>query len=253
MRIFCFTFILILLASCRKDEPINKNSDYTNPTGTSSLRIHFIHRADTFPLVASQSYTLPNNQSFSVQTFKYYISNVEIYYADGTIYKEDYSYHLIDFQGKNEIILNQLPSKNISNIRFMIGVDSLHNVSGPQTGDLSPVYGMFWTWNTGYIVLKFEGHSPQSGAMDHSLVFHIGGFKGPNKVQRTVTISMPNGVSLKEGKTSELQLITNVSRMFYGVHTIDFSQNYQTMINNKNSADIADNYAQMISFNKFIP
>lgn len=253
MRAFCFTFIILLFASCRKDDPVYKVSNYINPTGTSSLHIHFIHRADTFPLVASQSYTLPNNQSFSVQVFKYYISNVEIHYTDGTVYKENYSYHLIDFQGKNEIVLNQLPSKNISNLRFMIGVDSLHNVSGPQTGDLSPSYGMFWTWNTGYIMVKFVGQSQQSGAIDKTLIFHIGGYKGSNKVQRIVNISLPNGVSLKEGKASELQLITNVSRMFYGVHTIDFSQNYQTINNNNNASELADNYAQMISFYKFIP
>jgi hypothetical protein len=39
--------------------------------------------------------------------------------------------------------------KNITAIKFLLGVDSLKNVSGIQTGALDPAKGMFWTWNTG--------------------------------------------------------------------------------------------------------
>jgi hypothetical protein len=242
-----------ILASCKKDNDIQTPITNDSPESSANLHIHFTHQADSLTLFPGQTYTLPANRSFSVDVFKYYISNIELHYTNGKIYKEDYSYHLIDFKGKTEITLNRVPTGNLGLIKFMIGVDSAKNVSGPQTGDLSPNLGMFWTWNTGYIMVKFEGGSPQSGAPDKYLVYHIGGFKGPNKVQRNVFITLPSKATLTPNKTSELSLLTNVSRLFYGIHDIDFTTNFQTMVNNKNSADIADNYAYMISYKGFQP
>lgn len=249
----CVIGLCIILFSCKKDNDVKMPDTNDTKEPTANLHIHFTHQADSLTLFPGQTYTLTANRSYSVDVFKYYISNIELHYTNGKIYKEDYSYHLIDFKGKSEITLNGVPTGNLGLIKFMIGVDSAKNVSGPQTGDLSPNLGMFWTWNTGYIMVKFEGGSPQSGASDQSLVYHIGGFKGTNKAQRNVFITLPPKATLTANKTSELSLLTNVSRLFYGVHDIDFTTNYQTMVNNKNAADLADNYAHMISFKGFQP
>ena len=77
----------------------------------------------------------------------------------GTSYrlnKDDY--FLVNFAnaGSTRISLKTIPA-SFNRIAFTIGVDSIRNVSGAQTGALDPANGMFWTWNSGYIMAKLEG------------------------------------------------------------------------------------------------
>ena len=43
-----------------------------------------------------------------------------------------------------------------------LGVDSLRNVTGVQTGALDPAMDMYWTWNTGYVMAKLEAAAQQA-------------------------------------------------------------------------------------------
>ena len=62
---------------------------------------------------------------------------------------------------QNHRLLNlYLPEGDYTELQFLLGVDSLHNVSGAQTDDLDPAKDMFWTWNSGYVMAKMEGNSP---------------------------------------------------------------------------------------------
>ena len=47
-------------------------------------------------------------------------------------------------------------------------------------GDLDPVHGMYWTWQSGYIQFKLEGLLRDS-AGERKLELHLGGFEGENK------------------------------------------------------------------------
>lgn len=55
-------------------------------------------------------------------------------------------YFLIDASdaGSTTIALQALPGK-YDQVAFTIGVDSIRNISGAQTGALDPGKGMFWT------------------------------------------------------------------------------------------------------------
>lgn len=56
-----------------------------------------------------------------------------------------------------------------------LGVDSNLNALGVHRGDLDPLQGMYWSWQSGYIHFKLEGEWEQDGKMQ-PFVFHIGGF-----------------------------------------------------------------------------
>jgi hypothetical protein len=43
---------------------------------------------------------------------------------------------------------------------------------------------MFWTWNSGYVMQKLEGQSPQSKAINQKIEYHLGGYSGPNRAQQ---------------------------------------------------------------------
>ncbi len=83
-----------------------------------------------------------------------------------------------------------MPTGNYTGISYLIGVDSTRNVSGAQTGALAETNGMFWEWNTGYIFLKLEGTSPQSGEADHVIQYHIGGFRNSTNTNALQTVSL---------------------------------------------------------------
>src|SRR5690606_2936849 len=102
------------------------------------------------------------------------------------------------------------------------GVDSLRNVSGAQTGALDPVHGMFWDWNTGYIMAKFEGNAPASPS-NGKLLYHVGGFSGEHNTLQRVTLNLPNTMKLIDN-SAQLKIEADLGEWFKNPHTIDFSE-----------------------------
>jgi len=95
-----------------------------------------------------------------------------------------------------------------------MGVDSLRNVSGAQSGALAVANNMFWSWNSGYIMVKAEGTSPNSGS--GSFAFHLGGFMGNNNVVTVKTVNFAgNALTVSGGNTSEVHLTVNPAKLWH--------------------------------------
>src|SRR5690606_1551843 len=159
------------------------------------VEIQFEHFAGNSPLIIDgiARYTNAHGDGFTVRLFKYYISNVVLITDQGDRFVEPESYHLINQAESSSLYLNlqAVPAGNYTKVQFLIGVDSLRNVSGAQTGALDPLNDMFWTWSTGYIMAKMEGNSVQSTAPGQVLNFHIGGFAGAYSVLQEVVLELP--------------------------------------------------------------
>jgi hypothetical protein len=198
------------------------------------------------PLILNTGrYSNANNDSFSVTMFKYYISNIKFVSENGKEFREPNSYHLINEAkvGTKEFSIN-IPEGNYKQVSFTIGVDSLHNVSGAQDGDLDPLNAMFWDWNTGYIMLKMEGILLKDNA---ELAFHLGGFKGVYNVLRKVTITFPELLAAANGKNPEIFIKANLAELYKTPHVINFFQTPVITVEGGEAAKIADNYADMFS------
>jgi hypothetical protein len=218
---------------------------------SSTIRVNFNNMFDTLDLLLdSTSYVLDNGDKFKVTTYKYYISNIKLISSDNSVYVEQDSYHLINESSvsSQSFVLNDIPFNNYTSMEFIIGVDSIHNVSGSQTGELSPNNGMFWTWNTGYIQAKLEGYSQQSGAADKSIAFHIGGFKGANNPLKAINLNF-NGLTAVVSKTNTptININCNIKEWFVNPYTISFSNVYSVSSVNATSKLLADNYADMFT------
>lgn len=61
--------------------------------------------------------------------------------------------------------------------QLFFGVDSLQNVSPNFEAALDPIFGMYWTWQSGFINLKLEGIILQKGFPAKRFQYHIGGFE----------------------------------------------------------------------------
>lgn len=122
-------------------------------------------------------FQLPENQTnFSLDIFRFYVTNLSLTYTDGTKFSPETSYFLVDIEKESSmtIPLDDLSNKEIIQLKFTIGTDSLLNVSANYDGVLDPIHGMYWAWNTGYINFKLEGNSH-----DTPFEYHIGGYLPP--------------------------------------------------------------------------
>jgi len=208
------------------------------------------------------TYRNRSGQDYIVTNFKYYISNIRLTDANGKVFENKDGYYLIreDEPGSKDIELADIPAGNYTSISFMIGVDSLHNCTGAQSGALDPINGMFWTWNSGYIFFKLEGKSPVSKQLGHIFEYHIGGYKSPANCIRNVSMDLTGHTRggtamIGENKTgdphapmkiSDIYIGADVANVFGPKTIIDISK-LSSVTDFHNSEKVADNYQTMFS------
>ncbi len=134
-------------------------------------------------LLKDSIYTNAFKESYTVSKLKYYVSNIRFVNTGKDNIKK--SVYLIDASKNNKLKVQSYSTK-IKGISFLLGVDSMNNCSGAQSGALDPLNDMFWTWNNGYVMFKLEGKSDSSKADNKRIEQHIGGYKGTNKTMREI-------------------------------------------------------------------
>lgn len=161
------------------------------PVVRHPLTIRFRNCAGNRPLqLSGELYSNSFGESFSVQQFKYYVSAIRV--GGGReqelLLKEA---HLVDEGDSSSLVLHlSTELGDMRTISFVVGVDSLANTGGVQGGDLDPMLGMFWTWNTGYVYARLEGESDSAHSPAHRFTWDIGGYKDPLNALRTVTLDV---------------------------------------------------------------
>jgi hypothetical protein len=182
-------------------------------------------------------YITLKNDTISITTLKFYISNVVLEYENGIVYKEPKSVHLIDAEAINtlQFQLKDTPDLKIKKIRFNIGIDSLKNVSQDLDGDLDPSLGMYWAWNSGYINMKLEGKSSSCKTIKKDFQFHIGGYLPNQNALQEVSLIVPNDANSINIKADINKWLNNVSLkesnsiMIPGTNAMAMSRLYKNM------------------------
>jgi hypothetical protein len=243
-RTLCLTLFLIavsvtIFSACKKDKMEGDGKvtmQFSNFFGNQELKLH------------DKTYITANGDELSISSFKYYISNIELRTSDNTVYKETESYHLLNAEENESLkfVLDKVPSNDFVEISFLIGVDSIRNVSGAQTGALDPAHGMFWTWNSGYIMAQMEGKSPQSTMTGNLVQFHIGGFKGENNTIKKVVLKLPSTLAVEQGKIPVVNIKADASAWFKAP-VIDIATTNNCQMPGTCAKLIADNYADMFT------
>lgn len=241
-KIIATVLLVTAVPNCFDDKGI------INTQGT--VKVSFSNWVNGSPMeLYDATYTNPSGESYTINKFKYYITNVVL--SNGNhIVSENESCHLID----QAVTASQnfsfaVDAKQYTHISFLLGVDSIHNVSGAQTGALDPLNDMFWTWNTGYVMAKMEGKSPVSKLPNNRIEYHIGGFSGANNVLKQITLSMPPGklLEVREGKTSEIKITADFNRWWQNPNHITIAALPICTTPGKQAKAIADNYAGMFT------
>ena len=149
--------------------------------------------SETFDLVDS-TYIPQDGSDISIETLKFYISNIRLLKSGELVFEEQNSVHLID-ASKIETLEMSLPMPeaiDFDALQFDLGIDSMLNVSGAKGGDLDPTNGMYWTWQNGYINFKLEGKSEYSPARNNEFQFHLGGYQSPFNNLKKISQSVSN-------------------------------------------------------------
>jgi hypothetical protein len=161
--------------------------------------------------------------SIQISKLRFYLTDFELFSTQDKCLPILESNHLID-AFDTQTLRFELPTDqkhNFSQITYKIGVDEKWHNTGAQSGDLDPIHGMYWAWQSGYINFKIEGESPSCPTRKNKFTFHIGGYKSPHSTTRNHTLD------LKDRLASTLKIEVDVAVFF---KDIKLSETNQIMI-----------------------
>lgn len=242
-----------MFSSCKKDYKITTQDPPADTRGKVVFK--FENFVGTAPLVlGGPAYINAHGDTFSVNLYKYYVSNVVLTNANGEQFAEPESYHLINQADPSRLsfTIKNVPPGTYTAVRLLLGVDSTKNVTGAQSGDLDPMLGMFWNWNTGYIMAKIEGTSPQvPDLVNNQFSLHLGGFSGFYSVLQTVDLPLTQNlvVAANTGNPS-VTIKSDVLKWFAYPYLIDLSIMNQVGSNGEEARELSMNYSTMLSVTK---
>ncbi len=215
---------------------------------TGTLKIVFINTANGKQITLRDSiYSNYFGEQYHINKLKYYVSNIIL--SGKQIVKNPGNYYLVNAASDDNSIELTIPTGNYNDLQFLLGVDSIRNCSGAQTGALDPMNDMFWTWNSGYVMFKLEGNSTASAADLQRIEHHIGGYKGANNVTTKISFSFSNDKSfeIKSNNTTEILIETNMDNYWHGKADIKISELPLCTITGEPAKKIASNFQNLFS------
>lgn len=217
----------LFFASCKKktDDP-----PATTPT-SANVTIMVSNEVDGQPLELGQmKYTNARGNQYRVDLMKYYMSDMTLVGDSNEVIinRSD----LIDASDVStcEVDGKKIPNGAYKRIKFGIGVPQSHNHSGTYEGDLDPMYGMIWDWNTGYVFFKHEGQYMKAPSDSELLIFHYATDRAYMVVD--IPLSSPLVVNSKDKK---IFMKFNLNALYSSPNTIDFD--IDNLRQSSNSAD----------------
>lgn len=208
--------VFTVLTSCKKNDP-PQDPVVQDSLGTVKMSFshHWENTATPFQMETEFIHSTTGD-TLTFHTLKYYVTNLKLKNSDGSWWSESESYYLLDLTVPSsiEFVMDSVPCGNYTDLAFTIGVDSLHNVSGAQAGALSVTNDMFWGWNTGYIMIKAEGSSPNSGGGDY-FIYHLAGYSGDYNVVKEHEYNLGSvPLTVKNDKTVSIDMGVDIAHLF---------------------------------------
>ncbi len=221
----------------------------TDSISTGTVKIVFIPMFNNETLeLGSKQYRDAMGDSLYIDLLRFYVGNFALTSAgkEIAISKGVESYHLLDAENPNDwvITIPNVPAANYNALEFTVGVDSAINTTGAMSGDLDPVKGMYWAWNTGYIMAKIEGRSKVCLTLHHAFEFHIGGYASPYNTVRKASLPLP--VNVLSGQETIIYINVNASAWFQnGNEHVDLRKLNDITTTGKEAMEMADRYLKM--------
>lgn len=221
--LFPALLLVVMVSSCEKDPEIG--------TTTFTLAVH--PKIASQDLVLGQEYLDQESYRLMPSTLRFYVSHVILTSANGDTEVKDIA--LLDMEqveaGAPLTFEVEVPAGDYTGISFWVGLDSTQNASDPATfangHPLSLTTGTFWTWNTGYRFVMFEGYYDDvqntPGPVSTSRFFNY--HTGTAPLYKQAELGSANvAFTIAEGERFTYNLDLDVNKMFYGLENIDRAQ-----------------------------
>ena len=210
----------------------------------ATLNVQINHFANGKKIQLNDStYFTALREAYQIKRLKYYLSRPGF-----TNDLKDTAF-LIDAFSKNIFELN-VRSGTFNEFNFTLGIDSIMQSTGAQTGALDVMNGMFWTWNSGYINFKLEGYADSSAADLNRIEHHIGGYRQPFATDKKINISFEKPFKIKPHKKYELVINFNLDEYFNRAKTSLIKTHPLIMSSGLPAFEIAENFTYLFSFEK---
>ena len=203
----------LLLPSCKKEKqstPIAQNGDM-------KVSFDFVFGSNMLPWEIGKTMVhTKTGDTLTFSLFKFYVSNIKLKDANGNWWSAPNSYYLLctDCEEGYAFTVKNIPVGNYTEMQYTMVVDSAANRLGAGTGALSLANNMYWDWNSGYIMLKAEGTSPNSPS--GNFIFHLGGYMGTDNVITVKNTNFDGTVlNIEKGKQPNVRLVANPARLWH--------------------------------------
>lgn len=218
----------------------------------ATVSLVFQNEVKASPVVLrDSSYVNPFGEQYTISKLRYYVSHITLVSESGS-YTFAKHYLVDQADDESQTIKFDAPEGVYKSMHFLLGVDSLHNVSGAQTGALDPTKDMFWTWNTGYVMLKMEGNSPASTLFNQKYEFHTGGFSGPWSVLQNIQLNFEEPVLFTPTGGTQFFISADINKLWKGNHSIKIADDANITAPGKLAQSLSENYARMFSLKKIV-
>ncbi len=208
-----------------------------------TIALKFRNKVGNDVLQLGASYKNTFGETMVINRFKYYVSNIILIDDNGKSISVANDYFLIDeADSASKTIVLKTSVTHINAIEFLLGVDSAKNVSGVQTGTLDPMNGMFWTWNSGYIMAKLEGVSASAKVPGNLFSYHVGGYKSGENATRKILLTVDSPPSI-DGRTFVIE--ADIAKWFQSINNIKIAEHPICHSSGELAMHLADNYALM--------
>ncbi len=233
--------LVVMVSSCEKDPELG--------TSTFTLAVHPV--IGTEGLILNQEYIDQEGYRIKPVTLRFYIAHVMLTSATGEVEIKDLD--LLDMEnvaaGEPLTFTVEAPAGDYTGISFWVGLDSTQNASDPATFNndhpLSLATGTFWTWNTGYRFVMFEGYfdtiQNTPGPVSSTRFFNY--HTGTNPLYAKAELgNASTAFTIAEGADYTYNLDLDVNKMFYGPQNIARSQGAVT--HTTSNYELADKFTQ---------
>jgi hypothetical protein len=238
---FSVILLSLFVAACQKE--VNNDEP-----ATGKIVLSFHHMVRDQVLNFTDNYVNDLGEQYTVNGFKYYVHDIRLLNDNNELVPVSEEYFLVDEEDTaSKTITLTVPEDKYTSITWLLGVDSTRNVSGAQTGTLDPVKGMFWTWASGYIMAKLEGHSPVSTLSGQVFTYHVGGYKTPYITFRNIALPFSQNITVAKDTLITISVNAEINTWFSRVHDISIATSPACHSPGQLANDIADNYEGMFT------
>jgi hypothetical protein len=206
--LFAVAAAATLFTACTKEETPAPTTPVAETT--AKFKLEFDHDFNNVLFALNTPYVTRDNDSVTISMLRYYVTNIQLQKADGTWWSENESYYIVDASQAASLIIevDSVPLADYKAVRYMIGVDSVRNFSGVQSGALAPSNSMFWS----------------NASANGNLKFHVGGFTGANAAQAKIEHSFgTNTLRVVANSSPQVHLMVHVDKIFDGSTNIDLA------------------------------